>query len=256
VQPGQSFEYCAVLESQTVSGTVQASAGKRQNVAITGDVPKVENFKVEFDENHETVNISYTRPKLALAKIKVFQIPGVPSSDLKAALADERVIPFERLKQGDIEGWLGKEIIESEVFEEETPNTLEMRRIPLRDPEKEGSVTYVAVSTLGADALISKIEVLHLVGSIGGLKLFDRFDYQILAIGRHFAGTLTRHLNKSAFAVERRNFELIIIRKSHAERVKPGAKVCRSCRHLDSDFSTHYRSVFAARPFAGSVLCS
>lgn len=180
VQPGQSFEYCAVLESQTVSGTVQASAGKRQNVAIPGDVPKVEDFKVEFDANHETVNISYTRPKLELAKIKVFQIPGVPSSDLKAALADERVIPFERLKKEDIEGWLGKEIIESEVFKEETPNTLEMRRIPLRDPEKEGSVTYVAVSTLGADALISKIEVLHLVGSIGELELFDRFDYQIL----------------------------------------------------------------------------
>jgi hypothetical protein len=180
VQPGQSFEYCAVLESQTVSGTVQASSGKRQHVAIPGDVPKVENFKVEFDANHETVSISYTRPKLELAKIKVFQIPGVPSSDLKAALADERVIPFERLKQEDIEGWLGKEIIESEVFEEETPDTLEMRRIPLRDPEKEGSVTYVAVSTLGADALISKLEVLHLVGSIGELKLFDRFDYQIL----------------------------------------------------------------------------
>jgi hypothetical protein len=180
VQPGQSFEYCAVLESQTVSGTVQASSGKRQHVAIPGDVPKVENFKVEFDANHETVSISYTRPKLELARIKVFQIPGVPSSDLKAALADERVIPFERLKQEDIEGWLGKEIIESEVFEEETPNTLEMRRIPLRDPEKEGSVTYVAVSTLGADALISKLEVLHLVGSIGELKLFDRFDYQIL----------------------------------------------------------------------------
>lgn len=180
VQPGQSFEYCAVLESQTVSGTVQASSGRRQHVAIPGDVPKVENFKVEFDANHETVSISYTRPKLELAKIKVFQIPGVPSSDLKAALADERVIPFERLKQDDIEGWLGKEIIESEVFEEETPNTLEMRKIPLRDPEKEGSVTYVAVSTLGADALISKLEVLHLVGSIGELKLFDRFDYQIL----------------------------------------------------------------------------
>jgi len=180
VQPGQSFEYCAVLESQTVSGTVQASSGKRQHVAIPGDVPKVENFKVEFDSNHETVSISYTRPKLELAKIKVFQIPGVPHSYLNAALEEEKVIPFERLKQEDIEGWLGKEIIESEVFDEETPNILEMRHIPLRDPEKKGSVTYVAVSTLGADALVSTKEVLHLVGSIGELKLFDRYDYQIL----------------------------------------------------------------------------
>jgi hypothetical protein len=180
VQPGQSFEYCAVLESQTVSGTVQASSGMRQTVAIPGDVPKVENFKVEFDSDHETVNISYTRPKLALAKIKVFQIPGVPSANLKAALADEMVIPFERLKQQDIEDWLGKEIIESEISAEETPNILEMRRIPLRDPEKKGSVTYVAVSTLGSDALISRIEVLHLVGSIGELTLLDRYDYQIL----------------------------------------------------------------------------
>jgi len=180
VQPGQSFEYCAVLESQTVSGTVQASTGKRQHVAIPGDVPRVENFKVEFDSNHETVSISYTRPKLELAKIKVFQIPGVPHSSLNAALEEGKVIPFERLKQEDIEGWLGKEIIESEVFDEETPNILEMRKIPLRDPEKKGSVTYVAVSTLGSDALVSTKEVLHLVGSIGELKMFDRYDYQIL----------------------------------------------------------------------------
>lgn len=180
VQPGQSFEYCAVLESQTVSGTVQASSGMRQTVAIPGDVPRVENFKVEFDTNHETVTISYEKPKLELAKIKIFQIPGVPSADLKAALADERVIPFERLKQQDIEDWLGKEIIESEIPSEEIPNVLEMRRIPLRDPEKKGSVTYVAVSTLGSDALISRIEVLHLVGSIGELTLLDRYDYQIL----------------------------------------------------------------------------
>lgn len=180
VQPGQSFEYCAVLESQTVSGTVDLSLGKRQRVAIPGAVPKVENFNVEFDSVHETVNISYTRPKLALAKVKIFQIPGVPSQSLKQALADERGIPFERLKQQDIEDWLGKEIIESEVSNEDKPDVLEIQRIPLRDPDKKGSVTYVAVSTLGSEAIISTLEVMHLVGSIGELTLLDRYDYQIL----------------------------------------------------------------------------
>ena len=180
VQPGQSFEYCAILESQTISGKVDITSGMRKTVAIPGDVPKVENFVVMRDPNTDTVHISYSKPKLELAKIKVFQIPGVPSANLKEAIEDERVIPFERLKQQDIEDWLGKEIIESEELQEIDPTILEMKGVPVRDPEKRGSVTYVAVSTLGSDALISGIQVIHLVGPIGELTLLDRFDYQIL----------------------------------------------------------------------------
>jgi len=180
VQPGQSFEYCAILESQTVSGKVDITSGMRKTVAIPGDVPKVENFVVTRDSHNDTVHISYSKPKLALAKVKVFQIPGVPSANLKEAIEDERPIPFERLKQQDIEDWLGKEIIESEEAQEDNPTILEMRGVPIRDPEKRGSVTYVAVSTLGSDALISGIQVIHLVGPIGELNLLDRFDYQIL----------------------------------------------------------------------------
>jgi len=192
VQPGQSFEYCAVLESLTPSGIVQASLGKRERVEIPGEVPLVENFRVVFDETHQKVNISYTRPSLPLAKVRVFQVPGVPSPTLRQVLADGEVLPFERLNQPDLETWLGKLIIENEMSSESTPNTLEIRDIPIRDPDKMGSVTYVAVSTLGANAKIGKLEVLHLVGGVGELALLDRFDYQLLRVEVPDGATLLR----------------------------------------------------------------
>jgi hypothetical protein len=180
VQPGQTFEYCAVVEEEKLDGQISSELSKKEMVKIPGQVPPVNGFSVELDENQEFVNISFKKPDLEKARVRVFQIPGGPSQLLKEAKADEEEQPLERLKIEGIESWLGKEIIEDITSNDDTPEISELRRIPVRDPDKLGTITYIAVSTLGDSMLVSDFAVKHLVGSIGEVQLLDRFDYQIL----------------------------------------------------------------------------
>lgn len=180
VQPGQTFEYCAVVEEEKLDGQISSDFNKREIVKIPGQVPPVEDFNVELDATQEFVNISFRKPKLEKARVRVFQIPGGPSQQLKEAKADVEEQPLERLKLEGVESWLGKEIVEDETSDDDAPEISVLRRIPVRDPDKLGTLTYIAVSTLGDSMLVSDFAVKHLVGAIGEVQLLDRFDYQIL----------------------------------------------------------------------------
>jgi hypothetical protein len=197
VVSGQTFEYRAQLEWVSASGLKISSKGLTREVAIPGDIPSLEGFRVtRRSAQEDLVDIEYLSLNGSPAAVKVYQVDGPPSETLQSMRAvGSDTFPIKNLEQPEFQQALGSEIkVEAEIDGELT----RINSVPML--AGEGSRTYVAVVFLGGSFRVGAVQVVQRVAAIQNLELVDFFDYQLLRLDLPAGATMLQVWEKNADA--------------------------------------------------------
>lgn len=176
VKQGQEFEYRVYLEWEGPDGRVTPSAGKKQKAEVTGKILDVKGFKVTRIGTTNYVDIEFDEPETG--SVRVFQVKGLPSSDLLRAMSPDMEVDSNRLTDPDISAWLGTEVID---LAKVVDGKVTISKVPLLGGSLD-SISYSAVGVLGKKARICDKKVIQQVADISGATLIDRYDYQLLRV--------------------------------------------------------------------------
>lgn len=197
VEAGQTFEYRAQLEWVSSSGLKISSKGLTREVAIPGDIPTLEGFRVTRRSAQENlVDIEYLSLNGSPAAVKVYQVDGAPSETLQSMRAiGSNTFPISNLEQPEFQQALGSEI---KVEAESDGQITRINSVPML--AGEGSRTYVAVVFLGGSFRVGAVQVVQRVAAIQNLELVDFFDYQLLRLDLPAGATMLQVWEKNADA--------------------------------------------------------
>lgn len=173
VSPGDTYEYRVFVEWKGPGGQIFETPGARIVETTPTKVPNVEGFSV-VKSTGDTVEISYN--PVIRGEVRVYQLKGLPSSELIAAKVSRAEFEVSNLDAGEFK-WLGTRIIGA-------PTHIGSRVVihaPMLPGQKD-SRTYIAITVLGAKALITDVKVVQQVGNIEELKVIDRYDYVLLRV--------------------------------------------------------------------------
>ena len=173
VSPGDTYEYRVFVEWKGPGGQIFETPGARIIETTPTKVPNVEGFSVAKGTG-DTVEISYN--PVIRGEVRVYQLKGLPSAELIAAKVSRAEFEVSNLDAGEFK-WLGTRIIGA-------PTHIGSRVVihaPMLPGQKD-SRTYIAITVLGAKALITDVKVVQQVGNIEELKVIDRYDYVLLRV--------------------------------------------------------------------------
>ena len=174
VSPGEDYEYRACVQWEGPS-RVLTTEGKTVSAGVFAPVPAIEEFAVTALSETEA-EITFVAPP-APAKVRLFQVRGLPQAELLSAHQDTQERNVSLLSGDSLPAWLGTEII----ADAKKSGGLVTVRSPILSGEVE-SRTYVGVAILGKRFRVMALKAIPQVGAIADLELIDRFDYQLLRV--------------------------------------------------------------------------
>ena len=175
VSPGEDYEYRVCVQWESPSRVI-TTAGKTVTAGVYAPVPNIEEFEIDSAGDAAEVEISYRKPQNP-ARVRLFQVRGLPSPDLLAAHQDTQERDINILSGDNLPEWLGTEII----ADARTSGDAVSVKSPILSGQIE-SRTYIGVSVLGRRFRVMALRAIPQVGPINGLQLIDRYDYQLLRV--------------------------------------------------------------------------
>ncbi len=175
VSPGEDYEYRACVQWEGPTRVI-TTPGKTVTAGVYAPVPTIEDFSIENSEGLSSVEISYRAPAEP-ARVRLFQVRGLPQPELLAAQQDSQERDVAILGGDNLPNWLGTEIIA------EAKKTGQL--VTVKSPMLSGQVesrTYIGVSVLGRRFRVMVVRAIPQVGPINGIELVDRFDYQLMRV--------------------------------------------------------------------------
>lgn len=175
VSPGEDYEYRACVQWEGPNRVITTS-GKTVTAGVYAPVPTIEEFSVTSSEGQSQVEITFRAP-VAPAKVRLFQVRGLPQQELLSAHQDNQERDVAILAGEKIPPWLGTEII--------ADARTNGQQVTVISPMLSGQIesrTYVGVSVLGRRFRVMAVRAIPQIGSINGIELIDRFDYQLMRV--------------------------------------------------------------------------
>jgi GTPase SAR1 family protein len=181
ITKGDTYSYEIWLKKQSGNRWIESNHLTAE-VVVSGSIPVLLDFKVTETGIPGKVDISYRKPAEDNVEVNIYQIKGLPSSDLQEAkvMTEKEPRPATSMDSPEIGRFLGKKINLDEKPEfNEGIVTIRGVSIP---SDEVGSRTFSAVSTLGGNARISAMFVVYQIGRMEGAEIIDRYDYQLIRV--------------------------------------------------------------------------
>ena len=177
VELGRRYHYRAYLEWVSANGAVLSTKGIETPVDVVIEFPRVLSFEAELDaEVSGKVTCSIEGVHQA-EYVQVFEVDGLPSQELLAAIESHRQLPVDQLTTLAVKSWLGKPHIGDAV-----ENKGGLRVSSLMSNANKTSKTFVLVLKLGSVAQVTALNSIQRVGEIHTATLIERFDYQLVRL--------------------------------------------------------------------------
>jgi hypothetical protein len=177
VELGKSYQYRAYLEWVGADQAVHASPGINVQANVLVDFPKVLSFEAKIDESVSGKVICTVEGVNILEYVEVFEVDGLPSNELLAALSDKRQLHVSELNHLKTRSWLGQSLVGTSS---QTATGVQLATV-LSNASRV-SKSFVLVLTLGSVAQVTAVSSVQRVGEILGAELIEKFDYQLIRL--------------------------------------------------------------------------
>ncbi len=177
VELGKSYQYRAYLEWVGADQAVHSSPGITVQANVLVDFPKVLSFEAKIDESVSGKVICTVEGVNILEYVQVFEVDGLPSNELLAALSDKRQLHVSELNHLKTRSWLGQSLVGTSS---QTATGVQLATV-LSNASRV-SKSFVLVLILGSVAQVTAVSSVQRVGEILGAELIEKFDYQLIRL--------------------------------------------------------------------------
>jgi GTPase SAR1 family protein len=177
VELGKNYEYRAYLEWVGADKAVHASPGIAVAVNVLVDFPKALSFEAKIDDSVSGKVICHVEGVNVPEYVQIFEVDGLPSNELLAALSDKRQLHVSELNHLKTRSWLGQSLLGMST---QTATGVQMSTV-LSNASRV-SKSFVLVLTLGSVAQVTAVSSVQRVGEILSAELIEKFDYQLIRL--------------------------------------------------------------------------
>ena len=177
VELGKNYQYRAYLEWVGADQAVHASPGITVMASVLVDFPKVLSFEAKIDESVSGKVNCFAEGVNIPEYVEVFEVDGLPSNELLAAVNEKRQLQVSELNQLKTRSWLGQSLVGTS-----SQTATGVQRSTVLSNASRVSKSFVLVLTLGSVAQVTAVSSVQRVGEILSAELIEKFDYQLIRL--------------------------------------------------------------------------